>query len=272
MCYSFNKLTPPNALHFQALTRSTFLQFVMYEIILNEKFKNANRVSVMSFGGYGIPYESRDYAASFFLDSLSNPKANYLEVSSSDFIVEKLKAPFDTNCAPCSVYTCRWYICKTDCIAKALAKHRKVASTLITTKPTPFPVVGANDLKNETMMNMTKQIYRTCDHKCAHIPCHTTYSKTTAFPQRYANHSIAFASLTPTEPVIKTSAQPTMTGIDYFSFVCACFGTWFGLSCLSLTRVVHMMTKKKRDEQLRKTIVVNVFDTDNRIKRILRIQ
>ena len=134
ICYSFRKAHPPETLNFQAVTRSTFYQFVMYEIILNEKFRSANRVSVTSYGGHGrnIPYESRDYSAAFYLDGLSDPKANYLEVLSADFIVEKLEAPFDTGCTVCSESNCQryMYLCKEECISTALAEHEKVSSII----------------------------------------------------------------------------------------------------------------------------------------------
>lgn len=41
-----------------------------------------------------------------------------------------------------------------------------------------------------------------------------------------------------------TQAVPVMTFIDYFSLMCACFGTWFGLSFLSLNPFRRLKRKK----------------------------
>ena len=78
ICYAF-EFRNETEINRVATAQSTFNQFMIFEIFLNKKFEKANRVNIVTFFG-DYPYYSRDYSASYYLDSLGDPKMNYVEV------------------------------------------------------------------------------------------------------------------------------------------------------------------------------------------------
>ena len=249
MCYSFER-TNDALISVLSVTRSTFAQFLMYELFLDHRFDHVNRINVASFDG-DIPYFSRDFSASFYLDSLGN--RNYIEVISADYQIDLLPAPYDTRCTRCyNQQQCDRHRCFPDCLIRRHATLNRVPAATIVLSPINMTVMSRIDLMNKTILNMVRDIFFACERSCAYTACRTQYSKTTAWTQEYGNGSFGFASLTPIEPSIQTSAQPTMTGIDYFSFVCACIGTWFGLSCLSISRGLRRLMHQRQQNRIRR--------------------
>ena len=94
---------------------------------------------------------------------------------------------------------------------------------------------------------MIARIKDACDASCHSMPCADEYTRTKTSFSRLGKMHLGFALMSPQEPDVETSVQPTMSFIEFFSFVCSCFGTWFGLSFLSLESLLrrrHRMRMK----------------------------
>ena len=104
-------------------------------------------------------------------------------------------------------------------------------------------------LASDHLHRIARSVQEKCIKQClgAFVYCQDDYSIT------YTTHSLQ-SSKDPLELVVRTSklltkvtrSVPDMSFIDYFSFVTSCFGTWFGVSFLSIKTLTRRMMRRKR--------------------------
>lgn len=139
------------------------------------------------------------------------------------------------------------YECKRNCtVAKYLESVDRVPGYELL--ETPFKKLSLlhGERTNVTLGKIVGKIWKDCRAKCYFNPCRENFTQTSTDVTMGTDMSISVKLLINQQADTSTSAQPTMTFVDYFTFVTSCFGTWFGLSFLSIDPL-KMLAKK--DEQ-----------------------
>ena len=208
-----------------------------------------------------MPHKSRDYTSQ--LPQLRPPELsedleksdqaketndqqqtfNYFEILSSDIFFELLEPPYDTLCKnrdPELMYTCT-----SECMIKQFLMINRVPGFHLLTHRFDKKVFSVKDLDHKERLTHAVKSFSICHRRCRFTPCKFDYSKTAARAMKDTSQDLRFSLLTSTDSTITITAQVTMSFIEYFSFVCGCFGTWFGFSFLSLNPA-KIMGRRKR--------------------------
>lgn len=231
----------------RSVTQSTFFGHKVYEIVFSEALNNASNIQIISFHGEN-PVNSREFAAinnELFYDG--EKRNNFFLFSPSDFYVTTLKPPFDTKCidkAPKFQLYCYHH-----CITNAFWKHSRAPMWDIFREEerqyhnlSPLSIL---DLRDPKMKYVMKRDGVFCKKKCYFTSCQYDFTKTSTLLGIRSNIALGIAYVTPNDPDTHISAEPRMIFIDFFTYVCSCFGTWFGLSFLSLIQCSKYFLKKK---------------------------
>ena len=204
---------------------STFEKTMFMKIILNEVDPH--------------PFRSSAYTSP--VARLYNKKtrlARYNYFSLTYYIVRNyfLPAPYKTDCID---YRVQGFIDAEDCIKKclinsSLAAFDRYPYSVLEAEPLNLKIFNVGILKrNETVSKMLYRLERRCQLKCKKVGCFLRYTITqvTKDPD---NDIMTFNVLIPQLPSYTIKFRPRMQFIEYFIYVLSCFGTWFGLSVLSL--------------------------------------
>ena len=125
-----------------------------------------------------------------------------------------------------------------------------------------FPEPGINatvcqfDLKT---LNIIEKAKADCNLKLDSNLCHQISSLTTPIASRGFNVSHIYMNIRgPQYPARTDIAIPTMSFIDFFSLTSSCFGTWFGVSFMSVTVLFARFTQKRKGkgEPFRRVVVI----------------
>ena len=117
ICYRFAR-NRKDTFPIEEITHSTRNSFLVHEILLTQEFREASVVEAIvhpDSGGY--PFHSRNYAAKHVIKvdhTSSSNDPNYLFLSGSNIVIDKLPKPYDTACIHASnraVNDCN-FICK----------------------------------------------------------------------------------------------------------------------------------------------------------------
>lgn len=253
MCYA---VYPVNVkvIGTDAVTMSHFKQFVTYDILMSPVFDQADHVVPIAFFKE-YPYISRSYSEVVILrkesKTLSGNDYNLINIFPNEFVIRQLEKPYDTGCIPKDQD--EYWICRRDCLmGEFVDKLDRLPLTEIMPESDmasyDMRLVSTTDFENQTFADGVTDTYRKCNHLCAYNPCEMTYTKTSFRPLTFQNFSLMLSSMTPTEADVSTESQARMTFVEFFSFICGCFGTWFGLSFASLFRSSRRFVKKKREK------------------------
>ena len=238
LCYMFHKDTRVS-LQRTSVTLSPHHTSRVYEMMLNERLSRANLVTAVTLQR-GMPWLSREYATPpvpFHTGSgnESESKAfNFLQVTPSDTRIQRLPAPYDTMCVFIGADSS--YECLKDCLLQYYSLHGLAppSSILLPEDGRHLRLLNQHDVASESGRNMFDGYSEACSRKCNIWVCQFFFSRTTAVVMKRRDTFLGFALTTPLQPDVLMHSMPTMSFIDFFSFIGSCFGTWFGLSCLSL--------------------------------------
>lgn len=204
---------------------STFKKAMFMKIILNE-------------------YDSRPFRSSAYTSPVArlyNPQTElgrYNYFTLTYYVVRNhfLPAPYRTKCVD---YEGLGIMDAEDCIKKCLK-----ASSLDAFDRFPYSVLETEALsdkiftigllkRNATVTKLLYRYERKCQSKCKQVGCTLSYTITqvTKDPN---NDLMTFNIMIPQLPSYTIKFRPRMQFIEYFIYVLSCFGTWFGLSVLSL--------------------------------------
>lgn len=204
---------------------STFERAMFMKIILNE-------------------FDSRPFRSAAYTSPVArlyNPKtqlARYNYFTLTYYIVRNhfLSAPYSTDCVD---YSKMGFLDAEDCIKKCLSAHSLQAFDRF-----PYSALEEEALNDKIFSvgilkrnaSVTKMLYRyerKCESKCKRVGCVLSYTitKVTKDPN---NDLMTFNIMIPQLPSYSIKFRPRMQFIEYFIYVLSCFGTWFGLSVLSL--------------------------------------
>ena len=100
--------------------------------------------------------------------------------------------------------------------------------------PLDLKTIVVHDLEtNETIGSTLYNLEESCSRSCSSLDCEVEYSMTQVSKEPQMD-VMAFQVNTPQKPTYKIHFHPKTKFIEYFIYVLSCFGTWFGLSILSL--------------------------------------
>lgn len=204
---------------------STFEKALFMKIILNEADSR--------------PFRSSAYTSPVArLYNKKNQLARYNYFSLTYYIVRNyfLSAPYKTNCID---YNKLGFMDAEDCIKKCLANSStavfdRYPYSVLEEERLRFKIFNINILKrNATVSKLLYRMERKCQSKCKQLGCVLSYTITqvTKDPN---NDVMTFNVLIPQLPSYTIKFRPKMQFLEYFIYVLSCFGTWFGLSVLSL--------------------------------------
>lgn len=261
MCYNISQIDPPK-LRRQWITQSTYYRNTLWQLIFSKKLYSGNILYIISFSG-SAPYTSRDYSQglpALFVDGVK--RSNFILFTPSDVTVQKLAPPYDTACVDMSVE--QMSDCYFECIMSALSPYNRIPTWEMIREDQDVDLnvrpLSHQDGQNMTFRNMVRHMQMKCG-TCKRVACRSSYSQTTSRAAKATNISLAISNTASTEPDANIQVIPTMHFIDFFTYICSCFGTWFGLSCMSLMSLVNVVKRKwfrmKRESRLSRQQVID---------------
>lgn len=233
MCYRIAERSA-RILETRSITQAKHQMFRVFEVAFNSNFKHVLVVNPIIWFESRLPYISRSYAkpVSFVSNGVNTvPITNMLYVSPVDTYVSLLEAPFDTKClkSPRNPFSMVHR-----CLIDAYFKIGLAPGSEMIESSNQFVPVSNREYANETIMEILRKIFMRCQKNFMFTECHVTFTQTIVDSVKAFNKTFAVALYVSSQAETHTKAQPSMTFVDYFSFMCSCFGTWFGLSFLSL--------------------------------------
>ena len=143
-----------------------------------------------------------------------------------------MQPPYDTSCRdkhPDMMFTCRY-----NCLVHRFKSHRIMLPDAIVSHPLDYRIIGSQDIQHPDNITIVSQVDKECQARCHFIPCLQKFSLTATMSSLVTDVVLGFEMRSPNEPDMSTVALPVMHFVEFFSFLCSCFGTWFGISFLSL--------------------------------------
>lgn len=100
--------------------------------------------------------------------------------------------------------------------------------------PLALKTIVVHDLEtNEAIGRTLYNLEESCSQSCSWLDCEVEYSMTQVSKEPQMN-IMSFQVDVPQKPTYRIHFHPKTRFIEYFIYVLSCFGTWFGLSILSL--------------------------------------
>ena len=231
ICYAFRQKKMVS-LDKDIVSHSLHLPFIVGEITFAGQFNRSAYMTAIATGS-DLPHRSRDYAERFNCDTKSPCD---LRVAPQRFKRRLLPSPYETRCVK-EQSSRRIADCMVACTMAALAPINRVTYRLMLEREIDRKPISTRDFSNQTVLSLTAVTYESCKRRCFFPPCDVTI--TVSHLKQVWRFRTYFAPrvvlLSPRMPDIVATSVAVTSFIEYFSLVCGCFGTWFGLSFLSLT-------------------------------------
>ena len=239
MCYVIERRSPLTYSR-SAVLLSTFYRRRVWEVTLSRVMDPAFLVNGVTFAD-GLPWTSRETAAAFFVrfSAADGGRRSFdvLSLTPTHTTIRLLSRPFDTGCVPASGE--QPHECRKRCLLREYASVDRIPAPTILlesdlTRVGHLTLSSVRDARNRTLRSLFARFERTCEVACQQVVCEQQLTRTYATPEFRSEKLVGLALLAPLDPDLVTTAQPRMSFIDFFSFLASCFGTWFGISFLSL--------------------------------------
>ena len=240
MCYGIKPNNHP-AVELSFVTQSLYFPFTMFEVGMQSSFSGADFVNLVAYTG-NYPFVSRNFASLASLSSgpgAKNKTYNFFSLFFSDYSIKQLPAPFDTRCRNLS--TELQFTCKYDCLVRRYKSLKMMPVNSIIPDPLDYQILGYKDLQDPDILALVSKNDRECQKECFFSPCLQQYTKTTVEPSFLEGEVLRLGLRSPVDPDIETEAVPVMRFFELFSFLCSCFGTWFGISFMTMDHFRHAL-------------------------------
>ena len=200
----------------------------VYDFTLNFKTNRTMEATLLSYSPTIIrklPLLSRNFA-----QRMSIYPYNIILLSSLITTYYSLPPPYDTQCKANLVPQVCLYWCM---LSKLSALNRLPYSNLLDI-PTNQKILNHQDMKNSSISKNIAEYKRSCRKKCSGDPCHEIVTFTASNIYTEESQYLTLVSILPSAPTIKIFYTPSTGPLQFFLYICNCFGIWFGLSILSL--------------------------------------
>lgn len=253
LCY---KISPITNLTFSTYYFTTSLEFQnqIYGIALNKTaFKRFGTILPVMNNKDKLPLNSMGYAEIQRLKwnpTLKSHENYTFNLHYYSVTILRLPPPFPTSCLDYEIFHNNQYWCRDVCIKNltVTAFNKLPFSGLITNGDSVnLKHISKHDLLNTTITNSFYYIVKNCMKKCKQLACHESYILTKHQASFYEN-SQRFKINQPREPFFTITFKPSIEALQFIIFVFSCFGTWFGISALSLNpaHILQLFMKKNK--------------------------
>ena len=200
----------------------------LYNVWLSINIKPHFMMIVMSYLSIYFPTRSRCFA-----QKITPGFSNLVYISMHMNKMSALSSPYETNC----IEGYDQDMCNDGCLRPYLASlDRLPYSEYIRNSSLNIKILDVNDLENGSVAQFVENAQTICAEKCSRIPCFqsVSLSDTSISYEPQSNASLKLISLVLNKPPVHTVAVPATRLIDFFLYICNCFGIWFGISFLSI--------------------------------------
>ena len=247
MCYQVTDTTAfmPNR---PSVSLSTYAPLMVYEVYFDERLSQADAVSVIAFTTH-LPFVSRQFSspAEYFFADKHVRVSNSISATPSDTRIISLESPYETGCANVSEES--QYLCEFECLLDVMSPYNRLPSWHLILEGFDYgdrKLTSLGDSRNDTLRELLDNKTHACYKNCfARPPCDLSYTRTLASVSKMGDDALNLRSLSPPDPDVVSTEVATMSFIDFFTYICSCFGTWFGVCFLSLDRFCRHDDEKK---------------------------
>lgn len=243
MCYHVQERVPKK-IHYEGVTKSTFSVGTFFTLFLNESLNSLDCLYPIAFHAdgrvYGLPNYSRNHAQQLnhLRDKNRNftrngrPAVAFIHMIPADVWINRMEKPYDTQCTPVDQgYADK---CRLNCYLDKLAPYNRVPGWELLDQRYKQKPISTKDIQHPTLGPLLRSFDYECAVRCDYSPCHEGFTVTKTQRRQTMNRAVGIALTSPIDPRIDLTSQATMSFVEFFSFICSCFGTWFGVSFLSL--------------------------------------
>lgn len=220
-----------------ALTHPGLLYSVSFNI--SPHFESVQSLKIIVNEQHERPFRSAAFTPSvgrFFDNRTKLSRYNWFTTTFYILTNELMPPPYQTKCLD---YSTLGFIDHEDCTKKCLIKEclrafQRYPYSVYEKEALNEKIITLSQLHaNASMSKMLYRFERKCAKQCNRKGCAISYTVThvTKDPN---NDFMTFNVLIPQFPNYFIKFHPKLSFIEYFIYVLSCFGTWFGLSILSL--------------------------------------
>lgn len=262
ICYQFREKVKREITD-EMVDHSPLFRAKYNRLTLDSRFDNINVVEVI-MNDADLPYMSRDYSypLPYFKSrhSVQKYEYNFVLAAAAYLYISFMPAPYDTNCIPVNYLI--YFTCLKECLLTEYEPFDAIPATELWRERFDKKAFIVTSGTSDDIVTQLTNIHGRCKDKCAFTPCDWYISKTIATAVKDdADSAFGFTAMTANDPDIIVTAKPTMTVIDFLTFIGSCIGTWFGLSFLSLDlNAIIRKTRRRRRQQLDASNVVKLFE------------
>ena len=260
MCYVFEQINS-SYLTDSMTDQSPLSRARFYQINLDSRFDFLSSLFIVVFVG-DLPYRSLDYTSPLpAFKAKSNTRDiqyNVAYASASYYYLRFMPPPYATNCRYERDES--YFECRKNCLLQKYQSLDAVPSSEQWRRQFDKKAFIVSDTTDQPTMDRLTEYHDVCHETCDFTPCKFSFSKTTVDVVKEDTGSpFGVTLLTPNDPDIHVTATPTMSIVDYLTFIGSCFGTWFGVSFLSLNPLT-VFTWRKKKRQVAPLQVVKLFE------------
>lgn len=258
VCYRFQKVVrekdgPLQRFAYQNIANSLIYQGLFYGIFIDlNALTDANLCKVAVHGQGTWPNEAISTAPYFYRMSDGVPKYNLVRAIYSTIDVERMPDPYDTQCIEYGPAGRKG--CENICVHKGtIDLFDKVPFTTIEFEPLDIGHIGRDLISKKNNTNALNALEERCRKTCNRNECTSLFFTTSILKEERGDYNL-FAVLVqaPITPRIKIVRHPSSQLTDFLVYVTSCFGTWFGISVMSLNPFPLLQQEQKQKKKAAK--------------------
>ena len=196
--------------------------------------------------------------------------ANEKGFTSSAFLVygqaveiRRLPPPFDTQCLAGHDRQ----VCYEKCLEDRYLNINRIPWSAYIHKPSELKLFTYRDYKNKSKTLLAQNSMTECHRLCKiKSECFTEFTITSV--QELSSTDVFFvSSMVPNRPHIYLLSVPFMTIVEYMVYIGSCFGTWLGLSIISLnpSKWAYFWKTPKKSTRVH-TLISNAMSTGHTLR------
>ena len=248
MCYRFEQKTNRH-LWYEKVSNSINSPGTIFHLDLNDTLNGTAIMTIIAFSDR-LPFYSRRFAPK--LNRMSDYEkqdvaSNTYSVLHQTIEAYRLPRPYDTDCD--DKIEDSQINCSTDCMLDLFQRKlsRVPYSLIVTNELLEMKHLSSLDLEDEEISRTADEIEDRCSKMCTKLSCFNDYTLTTIYSAfNKSQHSLSIHLMTPYAPTSKSYAEARMPLAEFLTYVFSCFGTWFGISFLSIAPLFKELTARLR--------------------------
>ena len=218
-----------------------------------------------------FPYKEMSISPAVYKASENISILGLYSVTTFTLTKNRLAPPFTTNCFNYSTIDRKSKVaCHQECVKNLTLIHlKKIPFSSIEFKAVDDRILSYIDVMNQTVAKLLFESYEKCGNKCKRYDCNeiTTFSRIQFRRGPHFGQEI----LSPIEPSVIVIFKEVLQTAEYMTYVLSCFGTWFGLSVISLNPVINLKSLIIRITSYRNSSVESKTGSESDLRKEFRI-